>query len=96
MKIISLLFFLRNLTFNNIDNCQSLFQSVKGCRFSIIALKKLLTPLLRFYAQACMKLSDFQKINPLTGCLFGSAGRGAGEGGAMARGLGTVRLNSFG
>lgn len=43
-----------------------------------------------------MKLSVFQKINQLTGCLFGSTGRGAGEGGGMARGLGTVKLNSFG
>lgn len=42
-----------------------------------------------------MKFSVFQKISQLTGRLFGSTGRGAGEGG-MARGLGTVKLNSLG
>lgn len=77
-------------------NCQSPFQSVKGCRFSIIALKRLLTPLPRFCAQEYMIFSVFQKVHQLTGCLFGSTGRGAGEGGGRARGLGTVKLNSFG
>lgn len=56
--------------------------------------KRLLNHLPRFYAQEHTNHSISQSIKKLTGGLFSSTGIGRGTG--MARGLGAVKLNSFG
>lgn len=56
--------------------------------------KRLLNHLSWFYAQEHTNHSISQSIKKLTGGLFSSTGIGRGTG--MARGLGAVKLNSFG